>query len=201
MELIDQFLPITALIAIALFVIKELVEFFKRSRERVRKIAALKILLSEELEKNHWAFKQLFSAMAALNPNNDEYFSSQQFSLHVTREGKEHMRVRRDENEDLESNHPLLKFRFEMYERLLPSLAEVDAKLFHSVKNTYENLIELAHFRQTLTTWLAGESLFDAEMTRDFLANFVDRKDKYFEKLESGYRALKGEPLKSFKLR
>lgn len=48
---IDSILPVSVLAAVVLFIVKEVVEFFKRFSERKRKISAYKILLCEELEK------------------------------------------------------------------------------------------------------------------------------------------------------
>lgn len=201
MDLITQYLPITAFVAIVVFFLKEFLEFLRKRRERKRKIGAMKILLSEEIEKNHWAFKQMFSALDSLKETR-EASPEARFRLLVTRDGHEHFRVRKEQDGAFESGHPIPKFVFSMYEKLLPSLAELDSKLFEATKGAYEELIELAHFRNILVDYLAGgEDMHDREATEDFLAGFADEQPEYFKQIEAGYLKLAGKALNTWKLR
>ena len=89
-----------------------------------------------------------------------------------------------------------------MYERLLPTLAELDKSLFEVVRKTYEAIIELNHYRQILTDFLAGENLAPyRDMTKHFLNDLADEKDDYYKILSEGYKALTGKDLESWKLR
>jgi hypothetical protein len=39
------------------------------------------------------------------------------------------------------------------------TLAELDQSLFEVTRKTYEGIVELGHYRETLTDFLAGETL------------------------------------------
>lgn len=200
MDFVTTYLPITALVAIVMFLCKETLEFFRKRRERKRKISAIKILLSEEIEKNHWALKQMFSAMQTLK-DIPEFYPRSEVRLLVTRNGVEHFRVKKEPGDDYESGHPIPKFTFSMYEKLLPSLAELDSCLFEVIKCAYEELIELAHYRDILVSYLSGEEVHERELTRDFLADFSTKKADYYKDINIGYTALTGKELKTWKLR
>lgn len=89
-----------------------------------------------------------------------------------------------------------------MYERLLPTLAELDKSLFEIVRKTYEKIAELNHYRQILTDFLAGEDLAPyRDMTKHFLSDLTDEENDYYKILNEGYKALTAKDLELWKLR
>lgn len=148
---IDSILPVSVLAAVVLFIVKEIVEFFKRSTERQRKISAYKILLSEELEKNLWTLNYLTSICHAID---DEHFTgisyrrtpsgSEQVAVHVGREG---------------GYGPLWNVYSSIFDKAVVDLAVIDKKLFEKSKTTYECLAEARHIRNSIVRICEDESL------------------------------------------
>ena len=54
-------LSIGAIVAITLFIIKEVLEAYRKNASKNRKIKALKTILAEEIKLNYWVWKQIES--------------------------------------------------------------------------------------------------------------------------------------------
>lgn len=198
---LPSILPITVVAAIILFVTKEVFEFFRRRSERYRRLSAIKLLLAEEIEKNHWAHDSMFRALEDIKELS-EIFPGAEYRLHVARNGTEHIRVRRQSGDDFESNHWVPIFHDEQYKKLLPSLAELDKELFALINSAYSELADLSHYRDILIEFVAGdESPPGVEATKSFLADFADERDDYFADLNEAYVALTGKKLEGWRLR
>lgn len=65
-SLLASALPVTALVAICLFVFKESVEVFRRRRAEKRKVGAIKRMVARDLELNQWAVNSFRHAVGAL---------------------------------------------------------------------------------------------------------------------------------------
>lgn len=70
-----DYFPATVIAAIILFVIREAVDIFKKYFANKRKNEALRKLLANEIERNHWAIKALRGILESIeefsnNPNN-----------------------------------------------------------------------------------------------------------------------------------
>lgn len=195
-----QYLPIMVTVAIALFLLKEILEIRRRALERKRKTNAAKLLLSQELEKNHWA---LFSFFRVLQEIKDSQASAPnaKFRLHVARNGSEHYRVKEEPDDEGESGGWIATFQTEIYEKQLATLAEYNQKLYKIINETYSEIFELIHYRETLTEFLAGEAIAPDGMTEHFLSDLATEKDDYYNELNKGYRALTGKDLKEWRLR
>ena len=195
------FLPVTVAAALVLFLVREILEFRRRKAERARKTTAIKLLLAEELEKNHWVLVSMFRVLNKIKTASDEHPRAT-FRLHVTRDGSEYFRMKREPGDEHELRNWIPKFHTVLYEKLLPSLAELDSALFESISTTYSKIAELSHYRETMTSFLAGEVLSPTpEMTRRFLSHFADKKDDYYAALNNGYKILTDTDLKEWKLR
>ena len=78
-----QYLPITVTTAIALFVIKEVLDHKRKGRERLRKLNAIKLLLSQELEKNYWALISFFRVLVEIKEANLRMRMSKEYGLPI----------------------------------------------------------------------------------------------------------------------
>lgn len=195
------YLPVTVTAAFILFITRELLELRRRKAGRTRKTKAIKILLAEELEKNHWVFVSMLRILEQMKEASDEYPNAV-FGLHIARDGSEHFRMKNEPEDEFEQGSWIPKFHSTLYEKLLPSLAELDQALFESISSTYSEIAELSHYRETLTSFLAGEDLApDPGMTRHFLDRFAGEKDDYYNALNNGYKVLTGTDLKEWRLR
>jgi hypothetical protein len=191
---VREYLPDAAAVAIILFVVGVLIgEFYKRA-ERSRKTSAIKLLLAEELERNHWALVAMFGILEMF----DKYPRAAPW-LHTGRNGAEYFRMKVEPENEFSQAIP--RFCTAMYERLLPTLAELDKALFEIVRTTYERIAVLNRVRDTLTGFLAGEDLAsDPANTKHFLGGFAKEKDAYYAVLNKGYKALTGKELKAWRV-
>ena len=70
---LGEYLPATVVVTILLFLIKEFLECLRKRSERIRKISAIKILIAEELERNHWALVSMFRVLNILKEAFQKY--------------------------------------------------------------------------------------------------------------------------------
>lgn len=198
--LAGQYLPITVTAAIVLFVVKEVLEIRRKRQERMRKTNAAKLLLSQELEKNHWALVTFFRILTEIKEA-EINAPRAVFRLHIARNGSEHFRMKEEPEDESESGLWIATFQTSSYEKHLVTLAEYDQALYKVVNETYEEIFELIHYRETLTSFLAGETDVPADMTRRFLSDMAAEKDDYYNALNKSYRAFTGNDLKELRLR
>jgi hypothetical protein len=91
----------------------------------------------------------------------------------------------------------LPRFHKEHYHSLLPSLVELDQKLLKTVNETYTELAELDHHRNTVIAFLAGEDLAPSEnSTKHFLSDLAEKERDYYNHLNYAYKSLTGKDLK-----
>lgn len=195
-----KYLPVTVTAAIVLFVVKEVLEIRRKRQERVRKTNAAKLLLSQELEKNHWALVSFFRILTEMKVAETDAPRAV-FRLHVARDGSEHFRIKEEPEDESESGFWIATFQTSLYEKHLATLAEYDQALYKVVNETYKEVFELIHYRETLTSFLAGESNAPADMTRRFLSDMAAEKDDYYNALNKSYRAFTCNDLKAVRLR
>ncbi|MBT6046609.1 MAG: hypothetical protein HOG49_07290 [Candidatus Scalindua sp.] len=113
-------------------------------------------------------------------------------------------KYKREPDDTIWSGHPIPKFSFDKFNFLLPSLAELNLNIANIVKITYEKIIELEHFRETIILFLADElheeDVFK-EMTKNFIADFTKEETDYFNSLNEAYKTLTGTELKEWRVR
>lgn len=194
-------LPVTVVVAIILFVLREAFDLFKKHSERKRNIQAIKLLIADEIEMNHWSLVSMFRILSSLKEDFEENEDAVHY-LHVARNGSEHFRSKEHPDDEYSSGQAIPKFYTAMYERLLPDIAALDRKLFLSVHSTYEQIMELIHYRDTMIDYLTGEELApEPGLTRHFLSDLADEKDDYYQYLNETYRLIQNKDLTNWKLR
>ncbi|SBS66023.1 hypothetical protein [Vibrio splendidus] len=194
---IGTLLPVTVVVAISLFILRECVDLVKKYREKQRKTRAIKLLLAEELERNHWALLTVFNVLKEIKEYTDEQ-KEVEYSLIIARNGMEHYHA---ELEDGHSGSGIFRFDFSVYEKLLVSIAELDEELFEAISATYTKTRELNHYRDTLLDYLSGEDLAPTpEMTKGFLCGLSEEEADYYGHLNDSYKLLTGSTLEKRRL-
>jgi len=200
---LGKYLPITVIAAIALFIIKEIVDFIKKHKAKKNKIKAISHVISEEIKFNHWSLKKLFEAYKTLADLFEKHPKAI-YRVKETRFGSVRFECKEEPSEPVWSGQTLPRFVSDQFNHLLPSLAELDFKTAKRLQITYEEIAELEHYRQTLIMFVSGESHEEnvfVEMTKHFISDFAQEENDYFKQIEDGYKALIGKPLKEFRLR
>jgi len=194
-------LPVTVVAAIFLFFLRELVDLFKKRSDIKRNIEAIKLLIADEIEKNHWSLVSMFRVLTSLK----EDFESNDNAVHqlrTARNGSEHFESKGDPTEGFFSSQPIPKFHTVMYEKLIQDIAALDKDLFFAIHSTYEEINELIHYRDSIIDYLSGEeSPLVSMVTKDFFSDFVEEENDYYGHLNKTYKLLKNKELKTWKLR
>ncbi len=202
-SILSDFIPITAAIAILLFIAREIFDLIKKRRQENNKRKAISFLLAEELKINYWSHVSLFRAYKQLAELIEQYPDAV-YRVRTTRFDKDIFEYKEEPDDEFWSGHPIPKFINDKYKSLLPSLAELDIDCANILEKTYEQVAELEHFRQTLVLFLANEDdegeVFH-EMTKSFFIQKFTEEDDFYKTLNNGHVALVKEELKEWRLR
>lgn len=135
-----DFLPVAAVVAISLFVTKEVFEFVRRAAERKRKKRAIKALLRDEIQANHLALNHLLMAldMARATP-----FYKGATNAIVTGFGGRMFYRRFAGDGSVLSGAIIRNAKSSEYQRLLPQAAELDPKLYRLMRDGYTHVHDL----------------------------------------------------------
>lgn len=172
--LLETVIPATAFVAIALFIVKELLEFVRRIRANQRKLAAIKRMIAREIELNAWAIRGMRQALSHI----ESYVNgTDERKPNIIREpsGRYKFEMRFANGNDGYSC-PLESIRDEVQHKHLLDVASLDKKLFEHLEAAIGATAEIAHVRSSLF------DLIDDEM---WLEPFVEYAQKEFSRQEA----------------
>ncbi|AWF80459.1 hypothetical protein BTJ40_06325 [Microbulbifer sp. A4B17] len=147
-------LPVTVIVAILLFIVKEVLELFKKGRESKRKLFAYMSLISEELELNLWALKRLLKIVTDIE-NQEEDHPNANYTLLIKESGQEY--IHGYDGDDLIESCSIPIVHDKYYEKFIASIAELDANLFNLAQWSYEEVRNMGHVRTGLIKALLAE--------------------------------------------
>jgi hypothetical protein len=154
MEWLTPLLPATVIAAVALFILKEVVEFFKRWRADGRKRRALRVLLARECELNCLVQTRLTNALTEIQEDlpmkpRDEY-------LIERRESGEVIYSQRYEGR-LTAQFALPAIQTDLMSKVMLDVAILDNFLFAHLQDAYDATMSLKHVRQSLIDFLESD--------------------------------------------
>ena len=164
--------PPTVIAAASIFMVKEVLEFFRKRRAQRRKINAYKKILAEELERNFWTWKSLRSAVARIQRYKDEGIEVAHKVVTVP-SGAQHLETRYLDGA-LSSGSNLPKESRSSFDRVLLGLAEEDEKLYTLASNAYDEISEIGHVRASLVNQLGSEDDFHLDGFLDYALETLD---------------------------
>ncbi|MGF6207637.1 hypothetical protein [Pseudomonas frederiksbergensis] len=150
---LSKLFPITVVVAIFLFLIKEVFEFFKKKSEKSRKISAYKILIAEEMSKNAWTIFILREVIKRLRDST--------LSVEVLKAPDGSTHVKTSKGDDYTTGI-VLPFHSSIFDKHIVDLAVLDKVFFLRMKDTYQKIAEA---KVSITTTL--------EICKDFRCNLV----------------------------
>lgn len=143
-----QLLPISAVVAVIVFFIKETLEFFRRRGADKRKLSGLISLLARECELNLWTIKALRNIIGSF-PTDE--FPDPQFRISIQRRPSGRPYARIYSNDDgAESHSGIPQVHRELMSKFLLEVATLDRKLFDVMEPAYDGLAEVEHVRESL---------------------------------------------------
>lgn len=190
-QIFSQYLPVTVVAAVSLFIVKEIVEFVKRAGEKKRKLDAIKSLMSEELLVNAAALKFLRRLCSAINVED-----VQGVEYKKTSSGTERVIVR---TSDSSSVNYFWKLRSAVFEKVMADLASLDGELFPVVAEVYAKISEVKHVRESIIDF--SELEMPKHLIRGLGDYGKDQIDEAVRLTEQAYKKLTGAELTQTKLR
>ncbi|MGE6790623.1 hypothetical protein ACQKFS_01140 [Pseudomonas guineae] len=179
-----------------------MLDVFKKKSEKKRKIFAYKSLLAEELELNLWAKKRLLSIVTTIEEQEAEHPNAK-YKLIKKEAGQEY--IHGYDAGNLIESCPIPIVHDKYYEKLISSIAELDANLFHLAQNSYEEVRNMAHVRLGLIKGLCAEENdepFPHDIRKSgFLDWAKDELNEAYTAMNSLYKECKGKELTEHRLR
>ncbi|WP_343503683.1 hypothetical protein [Alloyangia pacifica] len=190
-----RLLPVTVVVAISLFVVKEVLEGKRRRQGNSRKRRAVCRLLANEIERNHWSIKSLRESLGsverALGSPNEEFTV-----ITDTLGGR---LVRGTDDGEMTFERPIPTAHLEGLASNLMLLAELDETLFEQALITGDALKELEHVINLLIDYGSDDS------KRWMLDTYPDYARSELAEIEGTisnfYVKLTGQSLKAHRLR
>ncbi|WP_157209796.1 hypothetical protein [Marinimicrobium agarilyticum] len=195
-------LPATVIVAILLFIVKEVLEFFKKNRESRRKLFAYKSLISEELEFNLWSYKRLVGIVNDIEAQEEDHPNAR-YTLLIKESGKEYIHGY-DGDELLESSLiPVVHDK--CYEKFISGIAELDANLFNLAQSSYEGVRTMAHVRGGLIKGLLAEKNnepFPHDIRKSGFLDYAKRElERTYNPMNKLYKECTGNELQEHRVR
>lgn len=140
----NSVLPITAFVAIAIFIIKETIEACRRGAANTRRIRALKKLLAAECERNKWSFDKLSEQIDAVK---DAHKHNQSLDIEPMHSGMMRLTVSTPNSWNMSS--PIWPVHRAVLAQHLFETASLDEKLFDRMEAMSVSLNDIAHVRDS----------------------------------------------------
>lgn len=197
----SSFLPITVIVAIILFLIKETLEMFKRKAADKRKISAMKTLFSRECEKNLYIINSLRNAFSMINKANDEHsdiiieakfseYDKSYLSITETADGK-----------ISEHGFRITDVYLEVMEKNLMEAAIIDSVFFKRLEAAFDSLVELEHIRDSFINIENMEKIVEHDLLPGLADYGLEELEHIYSSLNVLYKYCTGSELVDSRLR
>jgi hypothetical protein len=186
-------LPITALVAVILFVIRESLDIFKQKRGRNRRLAAAKAMMGYESERINYAKRNLFAICKDIEST---YLKEEAFELYsalLHSDGSAAYRRMDEETESLAFGIPIPRIPTVEISRWLPLVAELDQALYDHILGFYVEVAELEHLRSSLMKYLLHEEPESREWLTGFVEYAIGHEEQMTTSLLSFYKVCTGK--------
>ncbi|AMO71762.1 hypothetical protein [Sphingorhabdus sp. M41] len=152
----ENFLTGTAVIAVILFVLREIIEAVKKWKSDQRKLSALKKILSREIELN---FTSLASLEDALTQASKQLKSKPRGEFRVVSEpsGKETWQTWKN-NGERDRGGMLRRTHKAASDKTLLTIAEISPKLLRPLEEYIDSTSEIEHLRSSLIDYAHPEA-------------------------------------------
>ena len=197
MELFTTLLPITVIVAITLFFLKEVIEGLRRWRANVRRGRAFSILLARECELNHWVHKCINEVLVTIKADIAEEDSAE---YTIERRSSGDVFFRREYSGGW-NVRGLPGARTNVMRDMMLEVAALNPTLFNCLEAAYDSAINLSHLRDSLITFIEKND----EDNNEFLSGFIDyglrELTDVLADLNNLYRECTAEELRNIRVR
>jgi len=148
-------IPITAIIAIILFLVRELIVSVKKRKNEEKVIKAIKMLLAEEVKENYATFT-IFCKILDDFINSEKELKPQ--SINTDRHKNDWVQYYESQQKGHSFKDVILRnFNFKYYENHISDLALLDMESFEKIQKTYELFRTIQGERDKFVCYLANE--------------------------------------------
>lgn len=208
------------IVAVIVFVTREVLESGRRKAAKARRLAAIKAVLARACELNHWTVKSLKRQFAAFPSDEDDDDATEgrgpaaavregfnppdeNYSLSFRRSGRVFL-VRSEDGKAVGSS-PLWEASLTDLKSMLLDVAELDPQLFEALDDTITGLEEVNHVRDSLIGQLVGDDGPVGSKGEGILPGFVgyarNEIDHAHAALRRLYQLCTGKPLADHRVR
>jgi hypothetical protein len=189
-------LPITVIVAITIFVIKEALEHWRKYQSHQRQILAIKHMLADEIEKNNYTIAALRRTLVQIKEKHDKY----EISLNRTPSGS--LRIEfKEEVGGYGPSWPIPNVSRVVFDKTFVQLASLDLELFNKAKDAYESISEVEHVRNSLIDHLEEQEWHPKDLLVAFAEYGIDELVDAYINLSKLYKDCTGNDLDKHKLR
>ncbi|CAK6715071.1 hypothetical protein HORM4_590013 [Vibrio harveyi] len=198
----EGLIPLSVIVAISLFLVKEALEYNRKRRAEYRKVKAYKQLIAEEIALNYGAFQSILGICQKLESSKDElegakyeavFKEAGNLYVHATMNGR------------LMICSPVRKVHITQYDKLLASIAELDEQFYSNVHKGYLAVIETQHLYTSLIKGLQAsenKEVFPNDITKSgFLDYALNEASRIEPELKNLYQFCVGEELERGRIR
>jgi hypothetical protein len=156
-------ISIGAIVAISIFIIREILEAYRKSNARTRKVKALKAIISEEIEINYWAWLQIKTIVTKVK----EQPKTTDFQITTSSSGVERFKFIRIDGGGGGGSFPQVAEI--IFNKLIIDIAELDKDFYDKAILYSKSIAELKHLRNG-----AYDFLHEAELVDNYAEGFAD---------------------------
>lgn len=194
----QNLIPVTAVVAICLFILKELVEGIRRFLAERRRVKAIKSLVAIECELNLWAVKSLRHVLETIKKDlaDDE---GTEFKLFFPRSGKIQFKSIRSDGSY--TGFALAPIHNEYLSKNLLEIAAFGGSFYATAKAAQEALSDLGHLQQSVIYFVQPDDEDDLVHRESFLDYAFSELPDINKALGALYRECTGEELVNHRVR
>lgn len=145
-----SFVPITVVVAIGVFAIKETFELLRRRSGDARRVRGLKALLARECELNYWAIKSFRRILNEI-PTQENNNWQMRVTIEKTGSGRPFAKVVSDDG-GIEAHYGIPQVHRELMSKFLLDVATLDKDFFEILEPAFDAVAELEHIRESLVS-------------------------------------------------
>lgn len=200
MDNLETIIPVTALIAILLFIFREVIDLIKKYKSKNAEVRTYKKLIARELEENLWTYKVVFRTIKEVKQHLEE-FPNPHFSLIYTHDARVLFRVRRmGEGTELTGGHSLVNTKHVVFDRIIIQLANSDASFFDLIQDAYDAILDLESLRNALIGYIQKEDPINVKYIEGWFVYALEQEQEIFKKMDAAYQKCANKPLTEHRL-
>lgn len=168
---LSSLLPISAVVAVCIFVVKEILEHLRRRKAEQRKIGAIKLLIARECELNAWTIAMLVRIYKdLLSEETDKYGFT--FHAESKRDGSFAF-IKLYPDGDDSASMPIPSVHRDSLAKHLLDIATSDANFLQVAEDAYDALADVNHVRNYLLEMQPSTQCDDDTDSRYGLAQYA----------------------------